>query len=259
MTENQKILIYENTHTLSNSLVKIFIELAQNSISARGRFTVALSGGRSPLEFYSKLSTMEDFDIWLRTLIFMVDERFVPLDDRESNYKLIKENLFDYANIPKENIFPIKTDVNKVEVAAENYKNTLTEHLDCKKNNLPSFDFILLGIGEDGHTASLFADDDEMNLPGRMTRPVSLNCLKNERISLTLPVINNAKNVFFLVQGAKKSEIVKKIIEKKFDCPAQHVKPTDGKLCFLLDKHAASQLTYKENYTIENEAILINR
>ena len=97
------------------------------------RFTVALSGGRSPMEFYCKLSALKDFDLWSRTHIFLGDERFVPSDDSASNFKMIKENLLDYVNIPPENIHPISTDQKNVELSAEQFKNELVQFFEFKE------------------------------------------------------------------------------------------------------------------------------
>ena len=255
MTAERKILIFENAHTLAEYLLKKWIEVAQAAIQQRGRFTVALSGGRSPMEFYCKLSALENFGLWQKTHIFLGDERFVPLDDEASNFKIIKASLLDYVNIPPENVHPIDTDQKNVDLAAQQYNNELVRFFEFKDNNLPVFDFMLLGIGTDGHTASLFPDDDQVNEAGRLVLPVSLGHLKNERISLTLPVINNSRNIIFLGLGTKKADILRKIIEEKQDLPASKVNPTNGRLTFLLDHEAAQQLSYQDAYRHEDQAI----
>jgi len=258
MANNRKVLIFENTHTLANALVKKFVELAQYYIAKEGRFTAVFSGGPTPAEFFSKLSSMEDFRIWQRTHIFMVDERFVPADHHESNFKLMKDNLFNFANIPAQNIHSINTDCKNINVAAEEYKKEIVQNLDCSQNGLPSFDLIMLGVGEDGHSASLFSDDKNINDPRRVTLPVSLNHLKRERVTLTLPVINNAKHVYFQVQGLHKADIVKAVLEGSTDYPAAGVRPANGELVFFLDKKASHKLSYKDDYTLYDEAISVN-
>jgi len=257
MDENRKILIFENSHTLTNHMVKTFTQLAEESITQRGRFNVALSGGRTPFEFYSKLSGMEDFELWKNTHIFQADERFVPADDKDSNFRLLKLNFFDYTNIPSENIHPVSTDTENVILAAEQYKNELVQFFDLSKNNLPCFDLILLGIGEDGHTASLFPGEEGLDDPGRVIIPVRVDHLKHDRISLSLSVINNAANVMFQVLGTCKASILLDIFENKKDCPATGVNPTEGQLIFLLDKDSAGKLSYQDSYTHIDEAISI--
>jgi len=254
-SHKQKILIFENAFTLTEHLLKQWIEIAQQSIERNNRFTVALSGGRSPMEFYCRLSSLKDFNLWKRTHVFLGDERFVPIDDKSSNFKMIKENLLDYVNIPPENIHPIHTSQKNVEVSAEQYKNELIQFFEFKDANVPCFDLILLGIGIDGHTASLFPDDKNVNDIERFALPVSLPHLKEERISLTLPVINNARNVITLVLGAKKADIFKEIIEENGELPAAKIDLTNGQQIYLLDKEAAQKLPYRDSYSHEGQAI----
>lgn len=254
--QKQKVLIFEDGHTMTNYLLKKWVEMAREAVSRSNRFTVALSGGRSPMEFYCKLSALKDFDLWQRTHIFLGDERFVPLDDDNSNFKIIKKNLLDYINIPPANIHPVPTDQKNVDVAAEQYKNEIVRFFEFKETNMPCFDFILLGLGPDGHTASLFPDDTQVDEPGRLVLPVSLPHLKHERISLTLPVINNARTVISLGLGAFKADILKEILEdKKGGVPASKVNLTNGQHMYLIDKEAAQKLSYRDAYSHEDQAI----
>lgn len=253
--QKRKILIFENSYTLTDYLIRKWVEMARESVARNNRFTVALSGGRSPMEFYCKLSSLQDFDLWQRTHIFIGDERFVPLDDNASNFKMIKKDLLDYINIPPENVHPVPVDQKNVDLAADHYKNELVHFFEFKDADLPCFDFVLLGLGTDGHTASLFPDDVQINDPGRLVLPVSLPHLKNERISLTLPVINNSRYVIFLGLGANKADILREIIEEKRDVPASKVDLTDGQLIYLLDKEAAQKLSYHDSYSHEDQAV----
>jgi 6-phosphogluconolactonase len=259
MTDKEKILIFENSFLLTNFLLKKWIELVHQAVERSHRFTVALSGGRTPIEFYSRLSGFDDFDLWEKCHIFLVDERFVPFEDVNSNFGMLKKDLLDFVNIPPENIHPIATDQENVALAAEQYKNVLLHFFDYSKAPLPRFDFILLGIGDDGHTGSLYPGLEGINDINRITIPVSLDYLKQDRVSLTLPVINNARHVIFLVQGEQKAPIVKQIIEEEADIPAALVKPTDGELIYLLDKAAAKKLSYQDSYTYQDDAISITK
>ncbi len=254
MSKLRKVLIFESNFMLAEHALKMWIGIAQQSIEQSNRFTVALSGGKSPVEFYSKLSNYKDFNLWRRTHIFLGDERFVDHSDERSNFKMIKRNLLDYADIPPANIHPIATDLKNVELSADQYKNELVQFFEFKEN-APRFDLILLGIGSDGHVASLFPDDERIDDNEHLVLPVSLPQLKEERISLTLPVINNAKNVMLIASGADKADIFKELIEGKSEIPASKVKLTGGQLTYLLDKEAAQKLSYHDSYSHEGQAI----
>lgn len=256
LTQKRKILVYENTFALTDDFLKKWIEIAQQSVERNNRFTVALSGGRSPMEFYCKLSTFKDFDLWKRTHVFLGDERFVPFDSDKSNFRMLKENLLDYVNIPPENIHPIATNQKNVDLAAEQYKSELIQFFEFKESNAPSFDLILLGIGTDGHTASLFPDDEKVDDPDQLVLPVSSPHLKEERISLSLPVINNARNIITIVLGANKAEIFTEIIKGKSKLPASKIDAVNGQVYYLLDKEAAQKLSYRDSQSHEGQAIL---
>jgi len=257
MSQKRKILIFENAYSLTEHLLKLWIDIAQQSVDQRNRFTVALCGGRSPMEFYCKLSAYQNFDLWKRTHVFVGDERFVLFDDDRSNFKMIKENLLDYVNIPQENIHPITTDQKNVELSAEQYKNELTQFFEFKEADAPCFDLILLGIGTDGNTASLFSNDQNVDDPQRVVLPVSVPQLKEERVSLALPVINNARNVITLVLGINKADIISKVIKGKSDFPASKIDPANGQMTYLLDKEAAQKLSYRDSHAREGQAILL--
>ncbi len=250
----RKILIFENTYTLTEYLLEKWIEIARESVQRNNRFTVALSGGRSPMEFYCRLSNLKEFDLWQRTHIFLGDERFVPLDDDSSNFKMLKKSLLDYISIPPENVRPIKTNQKNVEISAEEYKNELAHFFEFKEAKTPCFDFMLLGIGTDGHTASLFPNDPRVYDTDRLVLPVSLPQLKEERVSLTLPVINNSRNIFTLVCGANKADIFQEILANSH-LPITSVSPSSGQLIYLLDKEAAQKLSYHDSYLHEGNAI----
>ena len=243
MGPQRKILIFENSFILANYLLKLWQTIAQQSIADHNQFNAALSGGRTPAEFYCRLSTIDDDALWQKTHLFLGDEHFVPAGDKENNYRMIKANLIDYIHIPRANVHAITTDVENAAVAAEHLKHELVGHFSCQRKPLPTFDLILLGIGEDGHTASLFPGMDNIADPNLVTVPVSLPHLKNDRVSLSLSVINSARYVIFLVLGAQKDAIMRKILEENFTCPASRVSPADGELIFLLDKEAARKLS----------------
>lgn len=253
-----EVILFADSHKLADHLVKTWIHLANEVISEHGRFSSAFPGGRSPVEFYNLLSSWPDFNLWSKVHIFQTDERFVDEHHPDNNFRLIKDNLLRHVPIPMENVFPIPSHVETVGMAAEEYKNTLVRFFTLDRNHLPIIDFVLLGLGEDGHTASLFPGVDGINDPYRLTMPVSVNHLKHDRISLTLSVINNARNVIFLVTGSQKAEIIRDILEGEGDYPAAQVRPRQGKLTFLLDAQAAQLLEHRERYVTEVQPLSIN-
>ncbi len=259
MAKQKKILIFENSYAISNFLVKFWQEKANQAIHFKNYFSVALSGGKTPVEFYCRLSNLTSFDLWSQTHLFFADERFVPADHNANNARMVKENLLQFVNIPQGNIHPIATDVKNVSLAAALYRERLVDYFGLKAGQFPRFDLILLGIGEDGHTASLFPGQDLEETKNMMVVPVSLNSLEEERISLSLSVLNNARQVVFLVLGDKKADIVSRVIEGKNDLPAAQVLPADGEVLFLLDKEAAQKISYQDSSIYEDEAIAVYR
>ena len=258
MNKNRQILIFENSYTLTNYLTKYWIEAAHRSIEDHNRFCVALSGGRTPTEIYVRLSTVKDDGLWGKTHIFWADEHFVSHEDKDSHFRMVKESLLDYIGIPWHNIHPINTSYENVLICAEDYKNSLLYFFDIKDRKPPRFDLILLGLGLNGEVASLHPHKEWINDPNRFTIPVITPFYKNERVSLTLNVINRARNIVVVVQGSVKAEIVRKIFEEKIEVPASLIQPEDGVLFFLLDKEAASQLSLKGHYTDQGQAVSVS-
>ena len=255
MATQAKVLIFENSFILANYLLKLWQGIARRSIADHSQFNVALSGGRTPAEFYCRLSTLDDDALWQKTHLFLGDEHFVPAGRKENNFRMIKTNLIDYIHIPRGHVHMVPTDVENAAVAAEHLKHELIGHFAYQRKSLPTFDLILLGVGEDGHAASLFPGMGNLADPDAVTVPVSLPHLKNDRISLSLSVINNARYVIFLVLGAHKMEIMRKIFEEKFACPASQVDPANGELVFLLDKEAARKLSKPFIFAHEQDAL----
>jgi len=238
MTE---IHIFKDMPQLAEFAVAKWAEISNSEVSNKGFFSVALSGGRTPETFYRKLSEEKDFP-WGKTHVFMVDERFVPYESDENNYHMINTTLLRYLNIPPKNIHPILTsDISPV-TSAERYEEDIISYCKAVRTKRPRFDLILLGIGEDGHTASLFPGVPELKEKRRLAVSVCPpKPVKRERITLTLPVINNAQNVFFMGVGSGKARIIKEVIEdRNAMLPAALVSPGEGKLVFLLDQSAAS-------------------
>ena len=259
MSDHRKILIFENQYTLTNYLIKKWISLAEEAIKSRQQFTVALSGGNSPIEFYCKLSGLKMFNLWKDTHIFLTDERFVSSGHPDSNFYMIQKNILDYVNVGNSNIYPMVKHLENPELSAHNYEEEIIQFFEItQKGEFPRFDLMFLGLGEDGHTASLFPEGDSFKEMERLVVSENIKKLQHPRISLTLPVINNARNIIFFVVGASKAKIVKEIISRKKQFPASQVDPLNGELVFVLDRAAAQELSYQGSYTHEGDAIRVN-
>jgi 6-phosphogluconolactonase len=233
---------FSSLASLSATAAQELARLAKESIAERGRFTLALSGGKTPRALYEILArdyaTLID---WSRVHLFWGDERNVPHNDLESNYRMVKESLLDRINIPLENVHavPILMEDTAATVATR-YAAALQENFG---QQIPEFDLILLGLGSDGHTASLFPGMTEREMNDGIAIATHSPVKPFDRISLTLPVINNASNVFFLVAGAEKKQILKSVLAEEGNAnskyPASCVSPS-GELVWFVDEAAMS-------------------
>jgi len=218
--------------------------LSQESFRKRGLFVAALSGGNTPRDFYGDLALSADHGIWKRTHIFMVDERCVPFTDSDSNYGMLSRLLLDKVPITVKNRHPVPVEEKTLEMAAEKYEAAIRSFFRLRNEELPSFDLIMLGVGEDGHTASLFPGHDALKEGKHLVYPVKKAPKKHQRLTLTLPLINNARNIIFLVTGKEKATAVREVVEDKNpSLPASMVRPVKGNLSFVLDRQAASLLS----------------
>ncbi|MDX2273204.1 MAG: 6-phosphogluconolactonase [Cyanobacteriota bacterium] len=205
---------------------------AQSAIADHGSFRVALSGGTTPKALYQALANTPDLD-WAHTQIFWGDERYVPTDHPDSNFKMAKEALLDHVPIPADHIFPIPTAARDPLRDADTYAQTLQGIF---QSDWPSFDLMLLGIGDDGHTASLFPQTAALQV---MDRWVTVGEKAGQpRITLTFPVLNHSQQVIFLVAGSSKAPIVQEVLTTPPHLPCQQVKP-HGHLLWLIDAAAA--------------------
>jgi len=246
--EKREVLIFQKIDELYDFLIKKWKEISEKAIEERGIFAVALSGGETPVEFYQRLDDSKNLLAWGKTHIFLADERFVPFDEPDSNYGMIKEALLRHIAIPAENIHSVHI-YKTPEMSAKRYEEEIKIFFRLKEDKFPQFDLIILGIGEEGHTASLFPGDSALSETHRLTADVHLDNERHDRVSLTLPVINHTRNIIFLVLGESKAEIIKQILENPQSClPVSRVRAENGRLFFLLDK-AASLLLSEKNST----------
>jgi len=244
MGYTSELLVFGDSQGAANFAVNKWMEICAKSVRNKGFFTVALSGGRTPIDFYAMLSARGNQLPWDKTHIFLADERFVLPSHKESNYRLIREYLLDSVDIPKGNMHPVQTEETTLKQAAERYEDDIGNFFNIQGDRIPEFDLIVLGIGEDGHMASLFPGTPSLEEKRHLTIPVIAVKAPHKRISLTLPVLNKAKHIIFLVSGENKTHAVKEMLESKNSkLPAALVKPENGSLLLVIDEAAASLLT----------------
>ncbi len=230
---------------LMQAAADMVAQLAKQAIIKRGRFSLVLSGGSTPRALYQLLATSPYHDEieWANVHVFWGDERCVPPDDAESNYRTARESLLDQVAIPPTNIHRICGELSP-EDAAKDYAQTLMSFFGA---GIPQFDLVLLGMGDDGHTASLFPHTAALDETQEWVVANHVPQKDVWRITLTLPVINAARQVMFLVAGAPKAKRLREVLygpRQPLDLPAQSVQPTNGNLLWLVDAAAASALPH---------------
>jgi 6-phosphogluconolactonase len=235
-------MVFESPRKASEFAILKWREIAGKAIKARRKFTVALSGGRTPTLFYNMLADEKGYQHWKATHVFLVDERFVPHHEYGSNFGMIRRSLLSKIAMPKNNAHPVP--IKKTpHASAMQYGEGIKAFFGLKTEGFPRFDLVMLGIGEDGHTASLFPGDGALFETGRLTAAVQLHTVPYNRITLTLPVINNARNIIFLISGRNKALAMKSILKRKMhSVPASLVMPRSGRVSYVLDSEAGSFL-----------------
>lgn len=244
---HSNIIILCDMAELASEGARQFVQLAREAIAERGRFSVALSGGSTPRATHELLARppLTNQVDWPNVHVFWGDERFVSPDHPDSNQLMARQTLLDHVPISAENIHPVPTTGMTPEQAAQRYAEILTAF---SIPGAPLFDLVFLGLGPDGHTASLFPGHPEVQATGDALVVVARGAPKPPpvRITLTLKAINEAANVIFLVAGADKAKAVKTAMRNKLDlnrCPAQGVRPVAGKVLWLLDREAAGAIS----------------
>ena len=237
---NLSIQNFESVEKLSIFAAEKFVDIAQDSIAKRGRFAVALSGGSTPKKLYSLLATVpfRSQIEWRKIQFFFGDERFVPKDSEESNFRMADEALFSKVEIPLENIHRFLTEKDNAKTIAEDMEKEIQEVFELNENEFPRFDLIFLGMGGDGHTASLFPGTEALKENKRIIIENYVPKFETFRLTFTFPTINNARNVIFLIAGQDKAETLREVLYGEFQpekLPSQAVNPSDGELLFLTD------------------------
>jgi len=253
MPSTRSIEVFPSAANLFHAAAEEFIRVARAAIGAQGRFTVALSGGSTPKALYSLLAANYADFAWSRIFLFFGDERHVPPTDPDSNYRMVNESLLTKIAIPAENVFRVPAENPDAAAAASDYEAQLRRFFELspgdqpgdRPGEFPRFDLILLGIGPDGHTASLFPDSPALDEQTRLVVANWVAKFNTHRITFTFPVLNRAAEVMFLASGADKADMLRQVLEGKNTppLPSQRVQPSDGKLLWMLDEAAATKLT----------------
>lgn len=251
MTE---LRILETPQALARAAAEEFALQAKRAVAARGSFTVALSGGSTPKGMFLLLANDSDLRAqvpWERIAFFWGDERAVPPEHPDSNFRMANESLIVHVPVQPHNIHRIMAELPDPAQAAVEYEHDLRQVLKLEDDELPRFDLVLLGMGAEGHTASLFPGTHALHETTRLVVANWVGKLYSWRITLTPPVINSALNIIFLVSGEEKALALKGVLEGLYEpeqLPAQMIQPTGGRLVWMLDRAAASRLDPNRMY-----------
>src|SRR6266576_3502022 len=248
MTTNQEVRILADANSIAKTAAAEFLQAARESISEKGSFSVALAGGSTPKTLYGLLASdpsLQSKVPWSKIQFLFGDERHVPPDNAESNFRMTNEAMFSKAPIVPKQVHRIKAEKPDAAQAAEEYEKELRTSFKLQAGQLPRFDLVLLGMGPEGHTASLFPGTKALKEERRLVVSNWVGKLYTDRITLTPPVLNNAAQVIFMVHGEEKAPALKAVLEGPYEpdqLPAQIIKPQEGKVLWLLDPTAAGML-----------------
>lgn len=236
------VQIYNSKEEITSEAAHLFVAAAQDAIQKRGRFVLALTGGSSPVALYTLLATsayQEKVD-WNKVFVFWGDERWVALDDDLSNAKMAFNTLLNKVDIPKSNVFPMY----KEGITAENYALEYEKAIKIITEEEGQFDLILLGMGDDGHTASLFPGQAVLQEQDKWVAAYYLEPQTMFRITLTAPLINKARQIVVITFGENKAHALNEVLYGEYNpekYPSQLIKPVDGDLLFLTDQAATTK------------------
>ena len=245
-----EVEIVADAQELGRVAAEVFVRAAHDAVAQKGVFSVALAGGSTPKSLYTLLESDEEHYRtqlpWNRMHFFWGDERHLPPDHFESNYRMAYEAMLAKVPVPAGNVHRIKSEIEDASRAAHDYEQTLREFFSLAEGEMPRFDLVLLGMGPDGHVASIFPGSDVINEESRLVVAPFVRQLNCYRITLTLPVLNHAAFVVFMVSGANKAGALRAVLEndnKRDPLPAKLISPnTEGRLLWLVDEQAACLL-----------------
>src|SRR5215468_839456 len=253
---NREIRILADAKAIAQTAAAEFVEAAREAICLRDSFSVALAGGSTPKALYGLLlnnGPLRAMVPWRKIQFFFGDERHVPPDDAESNFRMASEAMLAKAPIDSKQVHRIKGEIENAAEAAAEYERDLRMSFRLETGQLPSFDLVLLGMGPEGHTASLFPGTKALEEQQRLVVSNWVGKLYTDRITLTPPVLNNAARIIFMAHGAEKAPALKAVLEGPYEpeqLPAQIIHPKDGKVLWLVDPTATSMLVPQMKRTI---------
>ncbi len=243
-----RLQIVPDAAALARAAAELFVSHANQAVEKNGRFTVALSGGSTPKALLTLLVSDHDLQArvpWKQIAFFFGDERHVPPDHADSNYRMASEAMLSKAPIAASQVFRIKGEYKDADKAAAEYEQELREFFHLSAGQLPRFDLVMLGMGPDGHTASMFPGTKALQETKRLVTSNWVGKFFTERITMTAPVLNNAAFVMFMAHGKDKAEPLKAVLEGPHEpaqLPSQLIRPTNGTLLWLVDETAAGLL-----------------
>jgi len=246
--DRRRIIIEDSVERAARLAAELLATIACEATSARGQFNLALAGGTTPHRLHGELAAPGQIENvpWQATEVFFGDERDVPYDHADSNYRRVQKALLDRVPIPPRNVHPMAADTADLDLAARRYAKSITEAVPAGDAGIPVFDLILLGMGVDGHAASLFPGTPALDERDKIVVGQYVPVLGRRRMTFTYPLINAARNVLFLVCGRDKADAARRVLSDDpavaAELPAGRVAPVAGKLIFVLDREAAREL-----------------
>ncbi|MEI2688939.1 MAG: 6-phosphogluconolactonase [Anaerolineae bacterium] len=236
----QNLTIFPDKDAFIAGAAEFMVQQAAEALAARGRWTVALAGGGTPRPIYAQLAQAGNSDRidWRGVHVFFGDERCVPPDDSRSNYRMARETLLDHVALPPENVHRMAGEMDPA-LAALAYEQEIRRLF--RSVATPALDLVCLGLGDNGHTASLFPGTASLREQARWVVPQYVEVMQSWRVTMTAPLINAARHVAFFVEGAGKAEMLQRVLHGPYDpdvLPAQMIQPADGQLHWLVDAAA---------------------
>lgn len=240
-TTGHEFRICKDAEEVASAAADLFIDISAAAIREHGKFRVALSGGSTPKRTYQLLAERNAKVDWSNVDLFWGDERCVRADDPQSNFRMTSEALLRHVPVPPGNVHRVRTELDSPEAAAQEYEREIFDTFRATADT-PRFDLALLGLGTNGHTASLFPNSRVLHENHRMVVADYVEEVSMWRITMTVPLLNAARTIAFLIAGQEKAEVVSEVVYGAKDVerlPAQLIQPTNGKLVWILDESAA--------------------
>ena len=247
-SKNHKIQIVADAEAMSKAAAETIVEHIRETLQTRNVYSIALSGGSTPRRLYALLAgdaVFRDQIPWERVHFFWGDERHVPPDHPDSNYRMANATLLSKVSIPSTNIHRIRAEEPDAHQAAANYEQEIRRFFKIDAGQVPRFNFVLLGMGADGHTASLFPGTAALEVTRQLVVANWLEKFQSYRITMTVPVFNNADRIVFLISGQEKADTLESVMagrQESVSYPVQRIHPEHGQCIWLVDTSAASEL-----------------